>query len=278
MKAPLDIKLLLADVDGTLLTDDKTLTPAATLAIADLRRAGVAMTIVSSRPPQGMRMLIEPLGLNCEMAGLNGGIYFDADLSTIRSYKVDFATAKLAVNLMQIGGLDVWIFTERDWLVQERKAPHVEREVWILKFEPKIVNQFSDEQLKEAVKIVGVSDETEKIDRCEATLAKALDGAASITKSQVYYIEVTDSRANKGAVVTSLSASLNIPIAEIATIGDMPTDALMFHKSGFSIAMGNASDAVKAQASAVTDTNENDGFAKAVREYILRIAPLNHVC
>ena len=52
-------------------------------------------------------------------------------------------------------------------------------------------------------------------------------------------------------------------------MGDMPNDVLMFRKSGFSIAMGNASDEVKAQASAVTDTNENEGFAKAVRKFVL---------
>ena len=62
---------------------------------------------------------------------------------------------------------------------------------------------------------------------------------------------------------------LEIPTAQIATIGDMPTNVLMFSKSGFSIAMGNASDAVKAQASAVTDSNENEGFAKAVRKFVL---------
>jgi hypothetical protein len=53
-------------------------------------------------------------------------------------------------------------------------------------------------------------------------------------------------------------------------MGDMPNDVLRFRKSGFSIAMGNASDEVKAQASAVTDSNEDDGFAKAVRKFILQ--------
>ncbi|MEO9188897.1 MAG: HAD hydrolase family protein, partial [Acetobacteraceae bacterium] len=57
---------------------------------------------------------------------------------------------------------------------------------------------------------------------------------------------------------------------QIATMGDQPNDVLMFRKSGFSIAMGNASDEVKAQASVVTDSNENEGFANAVRRFILQ--------
>ena len=80
---------------------------------------------------------------------------------------------------------------------------------------------------------------------------------------------MTHPDANKGAVVERLSQMLSIPKERIATIGDGANDVLMFRKSGFSIAMGNASDEVKEQASVVTDSNEQDGFAKAVRRYIL---------
>jgi hydroxymethylpyrimidine pyrophosphatase-like HAD family hydrolase len=95
---------------------------------------------------------------------------------------------------------------------------------------------------------------------------------ASATRSQPYYLDVTHPLANKGTVVETLSRLLNIPSAQIVTMGDMPNDVLMFRKSGFSIAMGNASDEVKAQASAVTDSNEEEGFANAVRKFVLRSA------
>jgi len=104
----------------------------------------------------------------------------------------------------------------------------------------------------------------------EKAAQDALGDKASAARSQPYYLDVTHPQANKGAVVATLSKLLNIPPAQIATIGDMPNDVLMFRKSGFSIAMGNASDEVKAQASAVTDSNENEGFAKAVRKFVLR--------
>jgi hydroxymethylpyrimidine pyrophosphatase-like HAD family hydrolase len=69
--------------------------------------------------------------------------------------------------------------------------------------------------------------------------------------------------------IPALAKRLGIPAAEIATIGDMPNDVLMFRRSGLSIAMGNASDEVKAQASVVTDSYNNEGFAKAVEQYLL---------
>jgi hydroxymethylpyrimidine pyrophosphatase-like HAD family hydrolase len=70
--------------------------------------------------------------------------------------------------------------------------------------------------------------------------------------------------------VEYLSTELKIPKEKIATIGDMPNDVLMFEKSGFSIAMGNASDEVKSKASATTKSNEEEGFAHAVEELILK--------
>jgi hydroxymethylpyrimidine pyrophosphatase-like HAD family hydrolase len=132
------------------------------------------------------------------------------------------------------------------------------------------VASFSDAHLAHAVKIVGISDDLDRVASCEKAAQKALGNKASAARSQPYYLDVTSPEANKGNVVETLSKLMNIPPAQIATMGDMPNDISMFLKSGLSIAMGNASDAVKARASAVTDSNENEGFAKAVRKFILR--------
>jgi hydroxymethylpyrimidine pyrophosphatase-like HAD family hydrolase len=87
--------------------------------------------------------------------------------------------------------------------------------------------------------------------RCEKDAQDALGAAASAARSQPYYLDVTHPDANKGTVVTTLSKLLSVPTSEIATIGDMPNDVLMFRKSGLSIAMGNASRHVQAQAEAL---------------------------
>ena len=122
------------------------------------------------------------------------------------------------------------------------------------------------------MKIVGVSDDLELVANCEEVAQRTLSKAASAARSQPYYLDVTHPKANKGTVVTTLSKFFGIGTGQIATIGDMPNDVSMFRESGFSIAMGNSSDEVKSQASAVTDSNENDGFAKAVRKLILQPA------
>jgi hydroxymethylpyrimidine pyrophosphatase-like HAD family hydrolase len=75
--------------------------------------------------------------------------------------------------------------------------------------------------------------------------------------------------ANKGVVVERLSHYYSIPLEQIATLGDGLNDVLMFQRSGMSIAMGNATGEVQRQATYVTASNEDEGFAKAVEEFIL---------
>ncbi len=125
-----------------------------------------------------------------------------------------------------------------------------------------------------ATKLVGVSRDFARLAQCEDKLRstlgdKALRDKASIARSQNYYLDITHILANKGSAVLALSELLNIPTQRIATIGDMSNDIRMFERSGFSSAMGNASDAVKGRASVTTDSNEDDGFAKAVERFIV---------
>src|SRR5260370_32024261 len=92
----------------------------------------------------------------------------------------------------------------------------------------------------------------------------------SAARSQPYYLDVTHPQANKGGVVLAMSKLLNIPAQEVATIGDMPNDVLMFEKSGVRIAVGNASSQVQGSATHVTSTNEEEGLAKAMEEFVLK--------
>lgn len=263
------ISLVLADVDGALVTRDKVLTDRAAKAVRALQAAGIHFAITSGRPPRGMTMLIAPLDLKTPIAGFNGGVFVQPDMSVIESHTLDPAVARQTVDLILGEKLDVWVYTPDEWLIRNPDAPHVARETWTVKFDAKVVSEFTKEHLAHAVKIVGVSDDLDRVAACEKKAQDKLGLNASAARSQPYYLDVTHSQANKGTVVTTLSKTLNVSAEQIATLGDMPNDILMFRKSGFSIAMGNASDEVKSQASVVTDSNEDEGFAKAMERFIL---------
>jgi len=236
-----DIRLFLADVDGALVTKDKVLTEATKVAVRELDHAGIAFAITSGRPPRGMSMLIEPLAIRTAIAGFNGGVLVNPDLSVIESRALDPTAAKQTLKLKLDKGLHAWVYTETEWLIRDKDAPHVAREIWTVKFDAKVVASFTDAHLARAVKIVGVSDDLDLVAACEKAAQSELGEKASAERSQPYYLDVTHPQANKGTVVETLSKLLNIPPAQIAIMGDMPNDVLMFRKSGFSIAMGNAS-------------------------------------
>ncbi len=263
-----DIKLFLADVDGTLVTKEKVLTDRALKAVENLRAAGIKFAITSGRPPKGMAMLIGPLKIDTPIAGFNGGQWVNPDLSIIESHTLPRDVAEETITLIEAAGLDPWVYSGEDWLIHHKDAPHAAREEWTVKFPPKIVGDFGA-ALDTAVKIVGCSDDLPKVEACEQELQQKLGRRASAARSQPYYLDVTHPDANKGGVVAYLAEHFGIDPKQIATIGDQPNDTLMFRPSGLSIAMGNASEQVQHQATHVTASSEEEGFAIAVERFIL---------
>lgn len=267
MSAP-KISILLADVDGTLVTKEKLLTERAIAAVGKLRARGIKFAITSGRPPRGMHMLFDALDLDTPIAGFNGGLIVRRDLSVIASRNLPRAAAERTVASLRKHNLDVWVYAGEDWIVPDAEGPHVAREQWTVKFPPKVSTDI-EAALDGAVKIVGVSDDLDLVRAAEHDLQGELGDDASAARSQPYYLDVTHHQANKGDVVASLSELLHIPAAEFATFGDQPNDVLMFRRGGVSIAMGQAAPEVREAATHVTEDSENEGFAIGIERYLL---------
>jgi Cof subfamily protein (haloacid dehalogenase superfamily) len=267
-QAATTIAAVLADVDGTLVTKAKALTPRAIAAIERLRDRGVIFAITSGRPPRGMRMLVRPLEMRGPMAAFNGGIIVQPNMTIVDERTVPADVAPAVIDMIREQGLYAWMYRGADWYVTDLDAPHVARESRTVQFDPTVVPGY-DDFLDRAVKIVGVSDDHDLVARCEAALRERFGTRVSADRSQPYYVDVTHPTANKGAVIERMSYYYKIPLDHIATLGDAPNDVLMFRRSGLSIAMGNASEAVRRQATRVTASNEDEGFARAIEELIL---------
>jgi Cof subfamily protein (haloacid dehalogenase superfamily) len=263
------VKLFIADVDGTLVTREKVLTPRARDAVARLRDAGIAFAITSGRPPRGMSMLVEPLALTTPVAAFNGGMLVEPDLTTVLVQRtLPPSVATQVIDFLLRAALDVWVYCGNEWYLRRRDAPHAAREQATVRFEPTVIADLHG-VVDRVAKIVGVGDDLPLVGRCEAELRRMLGGEASAARSQPYYLDVTHPDANKGSVVRDLSQRLGVPRAQIATIGDMPNDVLMFDVGGVSIAMGNASPEVQRHAHFVTTSNEDEGFANAIDRFVL---------
>ncbi|HWK43428.1 MAG TPA: Cof-type HAD-IIB family hydrolase [Stellaceae bacterium] len=268
---PLKISLLLSDVDGTLVTKAKVLTPRAIDVVRRLGLAGIAFAIASSRPPKGLASLVEPLNLSTPLTGFNGGMIVDRHQTVLREHPLAPDITRKVLAMLDESGVDTWFFSGNDWLIRKPDGAHVTHEQMTIDYDPIVVTDF-EAAIGTATKIVGVSEDYARLADCETLMQATLGHDASIALSQKYYLDITHLLAHKGAAVMSLSELLHIPTTEIATIGDMSNDVRMFERSGFSIAMGNATDAVKAAATVTTLSNEEDGFAEAVERYILPAA------
>ena len=262
------IRLLLADVDGTLVTPDKVLTDRAIDAVRKLGEAGILFAITSGRPPRGMSMLIEPLDITTPIAAFNGGLLVNRDMSVIEQRVLPEELVAPVADLIGSFRLDTWVYRGPDWYVPDPQGSHVARESRTVQFEPKIMTSL-DGLTSDVVKLVGVSDDLDAVARAASAAHDRFGDHVSAARSQPYYLYVTHPDANKGAVARYLSAKYAIPPEAIATIGDMPNDVLMFAHSGLSIAMGNATPEVQRSARRITTSNAEEGFANAVERFIL---------
>ena len=263
------IALVVSDVDGTLLTKDKVLTDGARAAVRKLHEAGIGFTIVSSRPTIGMGFLIEPLSIALPIGAFNGSSIVDDKLRPIEQHLIAPAVAQRSLDLLNAFGVDIWLFTNERWYTRNPDGEYVPHEKRAIKADPTIIPDFTP-YIGAACKIVGASSDAALLQRCEVAMKEAVGAEATAVRSQTYYLDVTPPGHDKGTFVEAMAKRLGISAAAVATIGDMENDLPMFAKSGVSFAMGNAADNVKQRATHVTDSNERDGFARAMEAVLQR--------
>jgi hypothetical protein len=259
------IRLVLSDVDGTLINSNTELTDETVRAVRDLEERDILFTLTSARPPRGFAMFLEPLDLTAPLGAFNGGLFVNRDMSPIHELAVDEDLVGRVIEALFASELSVWVYQGTNWFVLDLDGPHVAHESDVVQFRPTQVAGFDDLR-RDVVKIVGVSDDPTAIAKGQSALR---DYDISATTSQTYYLDVTNSHANKGSVVEFLANHFSIATGSIATIGDAANDVAMFARSGLSIAMGNASSDVKAKAVMETASHDDNGFAFAVEHLIL---------
>lgn len=263
--------LLLSDVDGTMVTDDKVLTEATRRAVGLLRMAGIRFAITSSRPPAGLATVVAALAIDTPIAAFNGGMIVAPDdpSRVMAQYLVPAQIGAHTLAMLAQQGIDAWVFTAEHWLLRRPDGPYVGHEEHTVSFPPTVVDDFGP-YLDRVGKIVAVSDDFGRLELLEGEVRQALGESAAVVRSQAYYLDVTHPRANKGTAVLALAEHLGIPTHAIATIGDGRNDMAMFAQAGMSIAMGNAEPEVKEAADLVMAlTNEQDGFAAAIERHLL---------
>ena len=263
------IRLLVSDIDGTLVTKDKQLTEATKNAAYRLNERGIALVLTSSRPPHGVALFADALGLITPRAAFNGGAIVAASGEVLLMRTIQQDAADEAIEALKSRGIDPWLFTADEWLLQDADAHYVAWERRTVKMPFRLVDAFVPPATAQAGKIMAASTDFSMLAECEKALQRQLEGRAAVHRSQDYYLDITHPDANKGEAVRQAARLLGISLEETACIGDMANDFPMFGVAGYSIAMGNAPGFMRDQADFVTSSNEEEGWAHAVDNFIL---------
>jgi Cof subfamily protein (haloacid dehalogenase superfamily) len=265
------IRLVVSDVDGTLVDKKKRLTPATIDAVRKLRDAGLGFTIISARPRSGMMPIADTLEIDAPMGAFNGGTVFCRDGSVMCQHFIDRDVVEGMFTLAKQVDADVWVFADDRWYASTDQGEHVEHERIASDQEPVVTSDFTA-FFDRVDKITFVSDDA-KILADLHTSAKPFGDKATIMQSQTYYLDVTALAANKGDGITLLAKAMDTPLAVTCAIGDQANDVPMFARAGLSIAMGQGPAEVRAKADEVTASNDADGVAQAISRIILGDQP-----
>ena len=262
------IRLVVSDVDGTLVRSDKTLSDGVVAAVKRLQETGAPFSLISARPPSGMLWIAERLGLTGQIGAFNGGTILQPDGTVVSTERLASDVATRALALLNDPALIIWVFAEGRWHTSKLDDEHTPRERKSANQEPTLCGDFSG-LLGKVDKIVAVSDNHDKLAVLEGQVAEALGHGATVIRSQLYYLDITAPRANKGDGIAALAKAAGVDLADVVVIGDQRNDMAMFARAGVAIAMEQGPEEVRTAASCVTGSNDEDGVAQAIDRIIL---------
>ncbi|MUH02359.1 Cof-type HAD-IIB family hydrolase [Bombella sp. ESL0387] len=266
------IRLVLSDMDGTILGSDRTISPTTGTAVQHLAERGVALALVSARIPAAVLPYVRQLGLKGPCAGFNGGVFFMPDGTILKSHHFSVGDLAAILEALSPFPVEVWFQTEQEWLVRDSRTLLAKREQELTGITPRAVSSWPVTP-KTVNRLMVCSDDTALIARLEAELAAPFAGRASLLCSAPHKLNITPALATKGEAVAELARLYGVTPQEVAALGDAPNDIPMLQAAGMGIAMGQAPDSVKKEATHVTGKPDEGGWAYAAETFIMPLAP-----
>lgn len=264
------IKLFVTDIDGTLLPAGSGIVPSKNVeAVQAMTRAGVKVVIATGRMYKAALPIAKQLGEQIPIIAYNGALIKSSAGEVLHAQYMDEAIALKLINF----------FEERDWYLQSYSG-----EVLYVPKRNECVELYEKSQKVEAVevgwdglrehakdvpKLLSISLNPDEVTARIDAIKKFFGGQVEVTRSAPYFAECMAVGVSKAQAIKVLADKLGIDNAEILAIGDSDNDLAMITSVGCGVAMGNAVEAVKAACPRITDTCDNDGFAKAVYDYVL---------
>ncbi|BDZ32075.1 Cof-type HAD-IIB family hydrolase [Lactiplantibacillus sp. WILCCON 0030] len=265
-------KLILSDIDGTLLTDEAKILPATVMSVKRAVNAGATMVLASARSPKGMFGLAQQLGLNSTMIAYNGALTAKMTATKLTVLEERPIEPQLAAKVQRLVAQNwpeasINIYTGNQWLVSEMGSWETQEATGI-GYQPEVVNQAAWLQRPTAVSHkVMIMAAPAVIQAIEQALQAPVFAGISAYRSKPTYLEIVAAGVSKAAALQTLIADEKLSPAQAIAFGDNFNDLALLKLVGVGVAMGNAPAAVKTAATVVTTDNNHNGIQQVLDQY-----------
>ncbi|MGI8387742.1 Cof-type HAD-IIB family hydrolase [Robertmurraya sp. P23] len=267
----LPYKMIVLDLDDTLLNDEHTLSKRNKEALMAAQELGVKVVLASGRPTFGMVSIAKDLQLDqygSYILSFNGSKIINAKTNEeIFNSTISSEMAHRLYDLSRREGVAILSYKDESIVIEEPNE-YADIEATITGLPMQIVDQFKATITEPVVKAMMLAH-PDVLVNVEQTLVKEVGEEVSVFRSKPFFLEFTALNVTKGTSLHQLTQKLGIKAEEVIAIGDSYNDITMIEFAGLGVAMGNAPDAIKEIANHVTETNNNDGVAKVVEDFIL---------
>ena len=266
-------KLIVLDVDGTLITEEQTISARTRATLLKVQQMGLRVVLATGRPTHGVMPLARALELD-----KNGGFVLSYNGAQIIHMPTDERVFERRIDpefmaYLERGarkrGFTIFTYREDRILTSDASNPHVQREAELNKMRVEEVADFAAAVDFEPCKVMLVSDDQAALLALEEHWRRRLAGTLDVLRSEDYFLEVVPESVDKANTLSVLLEKEGIDRADVLAIGNGVRDVPMLQLVGLGVAMGNAQDSVKACADVVTLTNAEDGVAVALEKAIL---------
>lgn len=266
-------KLLVLDVDGTLLNDSKEITPRTLAALKKVQQMGVRIVLASGRPTYGLLPISNKLELNNYggfIMSYNGGQIFSVqDGKMIFEKQINPEIIPYLTKKAKKNNFPIFTYYTDTIITSDTENEHIQEEAYLNNMRMVQTNNFPEAVDFNPYKCMLVSDDEEALTGLEQHWKRKLNGVLDVFRSEDYFLEVVPKSINKGDSLSLLMDNLKVTRDEVVAIGDGVCDIPMIQLAGLGIAMGNAQESVRRCTDHTTLSNEDDGVAVAVEKAII---------
>jgi Cof subfamily protein (haloacid dehalogenase superfamily) len=266
-----DCKLICTDIDGTLLGTDHEIHPETREAIRAAVDRGIVVALSSGRISGSLAYLQRELGIAGPIGCYSGCLVLDGP-TVLASHPLTISQCRQVLSAVQEFDIQPIIFGKDRWYI-DRPGKWHDKEVRVSKVSGTI-DDFGrlldrwEGTGERPYKVLCMSDDPTVAKAVENRLSSTFGSTLNILASSPKYIEVQAKGIDKGEVVHAICGHYGFSPSQVMAVGDYYNDLGMFREAGHAVAMGNAPDAVRQMADWVTDTNDEQGLAKAIRSVL----------